>query len=505
MEGTFSVNKNTITQTTNYPLKDYLSLSGAISTDDIMYPLRDNKEKLVFPEGIRNAVFSLWTSIPFKPVAVGTYSYIGVDTLNPSDNDLEKTIFIGKRSFSGTYSYSNSHDIMTPELLSSTGSDIYLFNTKKDTVSNTITKISILSGTGGYTNAPYIQGSKVSGVSQSLAIDFISKSGDVNFGNIIPNSPEDSPTASLILNGIETPSILENYQTSIDNGIWFWEDGKVVWDELKFPPLNNVGSTGSELNLNGRPVTVNGYSLELNDHRPTPETLGGIVKGTTFDNIAISEVLRAMIYTYLPPQCTIEIDNRYAEVGTYPVPTLSYTIMKRTLPTLTTSLHNMIPGFYDPITDSNQVTKSGTSSGIVISPIAHARTYFTITVNDGKGESNSVQQAKEYIEGIYPYFYGFSNLSVLNNAELYKLTKSVEYKSNKKIDISGSGYYYFIYDASYGPLTSIIDPLSNNYINSFTYTIRKLSHSTWALKDFYVYQMNMSQIGPPSVNYYFNY
>ena len=75
---------------------------------------------------------------------------------------------------------------------------------------------------------------------------------------------------------------------------------------------------------------------------------------------------------------------------------------------------------------------------------------FTITVNDGKGESNSVQQAKEYIEGIYPYFYGFSTLSVLNNAELYKLTKSVEYKSDKKIDISGSGYYYFIYDATYG-------------------------------------------------------
>ncbi len=505
MEGTFSVNIGKSTQATNYPLKDYLSLTGPMSQEDILYPLRDNVDKLVFPEAIRNSFLSLWTSIPFKPVSVGTYSYIGVDTLNPADNDLEMKVLIGKRSFSGTYSYSNSHDIMTSNLLSKTASDIYFFNTKKDTVANTSTKISILSGTGSYKNSPYIQSDRVSGVTQSLSLDFISNNGDVNIGNIVPdpNNRDYSPTGSLVVNEIKMPTVLDNYNSVGSDRLWFC-DGvdngivKLKWDELRFPETDNIGATGSEIDLYGD-VRVNGYSLELSDDRYTSMDIGGIVKGTSFDNMAISEVLRSMIYSYLPPLCSITIDNKYAEVGTYPEPILNYSITKRTKPT-TTSLHNMIPGFHDPITNNEQVTETGTSTGIVISPIGATQTIFTIIVNDGSVS----QSASTSIEGIYPYFYGFSDLNVITNSELRKLTKLVEYKSDKTVDISGKGNYYFIYDKNYGPISSIKDEYNNEYIDDFTYSIRKLSNGPWALKEFYVYQMNnVLQIGPPSVNYYF--
>jgi hypothetical protein len=510
MIGTFSFHPGTIIEAINYPVQDYLSLTSSTTPDtDLLFPLLDNQEKLINPIALRNAFLSLWTSVPFKETKISNLSYIGVDTLDPTDNDLKKTIFIGKRSFSGTYSYDNSHDIMTSGLLNSEV-DIFLYNTKSDVVSNTITRMSILAGKKSslYSMAPFIQSEKVSGVTESVSIDFVARLGDVTIGNIVDINSATS-TGSFNLNGMPLPNIDINYygngthsNPAIDSNIWFWRDGKVVWDELTLPPLNTIGVTGSEIQILGTPVNVNGYSLELDDSRYMPLSIGGLPIGNSFNNISISEVLRGMLYTYLGPLCTISVNQKYYEVGTYPTPTLTYTITKRTNNTLPTGLTNMIPGVYQPITTPGQTSVTGTSSGIVISPIGTTSTTFTITVNDGT-TSNS---ASVSVEGIYPYFYGFSNIDVIDNITLNSLTKLVEYKSDKIIDISGSGNYYFVYDSSYGTLTEILDDYGLDHLSSFTYSTRTLSKFPWATKEFLVYQWNnVSQIGPPSINYQFKY
>jgi len=517
MVGTFSFNSGTITEAINYPVQDYLSLTSSVTPDtDLLFPLLDNEEKLINPIALRNAILSLWTSVPFKETisTLATNSYIGVDTLDPTDNDLKRTIFIGKRSFSGTYSYDNSHDIMafggvTSSTLLDSEVDIFLYNTKSDVVSNTITRMSILSGkkTSLYSTAPFIQSQRVSGVTESVSIDFVARSGNVTFGNIVDTI--NAATGSFNLNGIPVPNIEISANgdgtysnPALDSNIWFWRDGKVVWDELTLPELDTIGVTGSELQIFGTPVNVNGYSLELDDDRYMPMTIGGLPMGNSFNNISISEVLRGMLYTYLGPLCTISVDQQYYEVGTYPVPTLTYTITKRTENTLPTGLTNMIPGVYVPITTPGQTTITGTSSGIVISPIDTSLTLFTITVGDGVTTST----ASVSVQGIYPYFYGFSNIDIIDNNTLNSLTKLVEYKSDKIIDISGSGNYYFVYDSLYGPLTEILDDFGLDYLSSFTYSTRTLSKFPWATKEFLVYQWNnVSQIGPPSINYQFKY
>ena len=427
MVGTFSFNSGTITEAINYPVQDYLSLTSSVTPDtDLLFPLLDNEEKLINPIALRNAILSLWTSVPFKETKAvnltGTrndgvyYYYIGVDTLNPVDKDLKRTIFIGKRSFSGTYSYDNSHDIMNTSLLSSEV-DIFLYNTKSDVVSNTITRMSILSGRKPslYSTAPFIQSERVSGVTESVSIDFVAKSGNVTIGNIV--DVDNPATGSFNLNGIPLPNIDINVSgdgtysnAALDSNIWFWRDGKVVWDELTLPPLDTIGTTGSELQIFGTPVNVNGYSLELDDDRYMPMTIGGLPMGNSFNNISISEVLRGMLYTYLGPLCTISVDQQYYEVGTYPTPTLTYTITKRTKNTLPTGLTNMIPGVYQQITTPGQTTITGTSSGIVSPiPIVITPTTFTITVGDGVTTST----ASVSVQGIYPYFYGFSNIDII--------------------------------------------------------------------------------------------
>jgi hypothetical protein len=134
---------------------------------------------------------------------------------------------------------------------------------------------------------------------------------------------------------------------------------------------------------------------------------------------------------------TLLIDYKYAEVGTYPTPVLSYTITKRTLSTETTALSNMIPSSYPSIVSNNQIIISGTSSGVVVSPISATHTYFSITVSDGTQTSSLTQS----ILGIYPYFYGFSEQLIINVNAMVGLTKKVEYKGDKIIDISGSGNF----------------------------------------------------------------
>ena len=131
--GTFSLNIGTITEATSYPLHIQSNF------DDILTTLKDNVDKLIDPKDIRDGVLSIWENIPFKQTKIGTKEYIGFDTLDPNGSKLTKTIFIGKRSFSGTYSYIPSHDIMTTTLLNS-DIDLFLYNTKTDTTSNNLTK-----------------------------------------------------------------------------------------------------------------------------------------------------------------------------------------------------------------------------------------------------------------------------------------------------------------------------------------------------------------------------
>ncbi len=512
MVATFSFNSGAVTESINYPVQDYLSLySSGAPDNDLLFPLLDNEEKLINPIALRNAILSLWTSVPFKETntitELGALSYIGVDTLYPIDNDLKRKIFIGKRAFSGTYSYDNSHDIMNSTLLDSEV-DIFLYNTKSDNVSNTLTRMSILSGKKNslYITSPFIQSSKVSGVTESVSIDFVGINGNVSFGNIVDVS---APTGSFYLNGMILPTIDINSNgngtysnPALDSNLWFWRDGQIVWGELELNKLDYIGVTGSELSIIGTPVNVNGYSLELNDSRYMPKSIGGISIGNSFNNISITEVLRSMLYTYLGPMCSISVDRNYYEVGTYPSPILTYSITKRTNNTLPSGLTNMIPGVYPQITTPGQTTIIGTSSGIVISPIGTNSTFFTVTVTDGTTTATSSVS----VQGIYPYFHGFSNVDVIDNNTLNSLTKLVEYKSDKDIDISGSGNYYFVYDSIYGPLMEILDDYAFDYISSFTYSIRTLSKFPWATKEFLVYQWNdVAQIGPPSINLQFKY
>ncbi len=504
---TFSIYTGTVTQAS------VLNIIGATCVDlsEVLNKLPDNVNKEINPEDIRDSVLTAYSTVAFKETVASNsnISYIGIDNGNTDyvNKDVKSKIFIGKRAYSGTYSYSPSYDILTSDILTS-DSDIILYNTKIDTVSNNKTQIKILSGTNSslYTTSPYIQSQVVlNGTYSTLSLDLVNMSP---YGDTASVMSFNSEYGTVSVNDIVFPSISDSLTSVTDGKLLQWYNGSLVWGDLTFSATDYVGVTGSQLDIFGSSVNVNDYSLEFTDSSPCPIEFGDIKMGETFNSVSIAEMLRRLIYDYLPPLCSLEILPPYntgcVEVGSAPSVKLQYSITKRSLPTNTAILSYMIPSNYSPITDLGSKTITGSASGVVITPVTSATTSFSILVSDGTQSATAVCN----LVGVYPYFYGFSSLSTITTTGLLSLTKVVETVSDKYLDIYGSGNLYFIYDSDYPDISNIYDEVGNTISASFSLSTAVLSSPTglWASKEFKVYQWNgVSQIGPPSVSYHFQY
>lgn len=491
----------------------------------VLENLKDNEEYYIIPKYMRDMVISLWDSTVFKPTTASGSSieYIGIDSgladdlsQKPNRDLAANKILIGKRSYSGTYSYSTTHDIMSDSLLSN-DVDLFFHNTRDDIlVEQKSTRVVLLAGTDEnlFGSAPYIQSQVVSviGGSHSLSFDIINNNGNINvysrgidsFGNDV-NIGGTVSVNDIVFPTIATSSVLDlNNKVLVSKGIT--GSSVLEWQSVKFPQTDHIGITGSKLNIFGSQVNLNSHSLEFTDSRPIPISIGDIVLGTTFDKMSIADVLRKIVYPYLAPNCTLDLVNpsRYVEVGSYPDIKVAYSITKRTASTLPTKLTNMIPSTYPAITNTGQITINGVARGVVITPVTATTSTFTIKVNDGTASNT----ASTSIEGIYPYFYGFTASNTLTVAALQSMNKVIEPKGNKTFDLIGEGNFFFAYDADYGPLTSILDPENAEIIGNFSATSKILSSPTglWTSKEYRVYKWsNVSQIGPPSENFDFKY
>ena len=129
----------------------------------VLNELPDNTKKLISPKDVRDAFFTTWASSPIKITTPGISSteYIGVDSSNPSDRDLKKVIFLGKRSYGNL-------EVMNSSLLNTNTADIFIYNTKPDLSNQDVTKVSILAGTDSslWYYAPYISASYSSSLSK---------------------------------------------------------------------------------------------------------------------------------------------------------------------------------------------------------------------------------------------------------------------------------------------------------------------------------------------------
>ena len=493
----------------------------------VLLDLPDNTQKLISPKDVRDAFLSTWANAAFKQtIGLSSIEYIGIDSGNPTNRDIKQKIFIGKRSYAGL-------DIMNSNLLSPANlTDIYFFNTKPDTITQSQTRISILAGTNStlYENAPYIE-SKLS--SSSLALDLNLVNPSVNSGPINIYSY----TGRVSINGITFPTAAETsasasngrilkYSGSFPNGALKWADPTIS--------ISSIGSPGQPLYIYGSPSFVNGaQTLEFVDPNAVTQTIGGIELGMSFSSFSwlnpstllyqnwpIVEVLRKLLYPYVPPTVSFTGYNmvtgtNYIEVGvtsslffTYSVTKYSEDIDNYQIvgPTNSIPYTTGVIGTYSGMSFSGlpSYNQTGTFSHNAVR-IYQLPNYFTPTTVDyllqvsdsGYGFfTHSATASFTYITPFYtsflytapmvavwPFFSTVPDPNRLRNILINSNTSKyvVPYpgpSQSVKFPYNGFGYLWFIYPASYPDLTMIKDP--NGFVlhdadyltaSTFTYSL----------------------------------
>ena len=217
--------------------------------------------------------------------------------------------------------------------------------------------------------------------------------------------------------------------------------------------------------------------------------------------------LYKLIYEYLPPLVELVLcspyDSGYIEIGMNILIPIKYTITKRTNKIVNINLTNMISSTQlCPIINDGFLTQTGNLNGL-LTP-GSITNDFTLTVIDDYIPPAVVSDMITLSE-VYPYFHGCG--STITSLNLNTYTKIIEPEQNQKINIFGSGDYYFIYDSTYNDLVEILDETGTDIISSSTNSLIMLNSpdSYWGPKEFKCYKIPSVNISTPGEFYEFKF
>ena len=99
-------------------------------------------------------------------------------------------------------------------------------------------------------------------------------------------------------------------------------------------------------------------------------------------------------------------------------------------------------------------------------------TYTTRAETTGNDEGVTVHSSTRYQYFVYPYLYGVNAADISHGGTIGTvLTNLLEREGTKTVTLTGTGYIYYAFPASYGDLTSIKDHNGFEQLSSFTKTI----------------------------------
>ena len=505
------------TYSTGNPPTNALKLN---TFQDVLNSLPDNTSGAITPLNFRNAHYTVWENIIFKPTTVGGLEYIGID-----QSFIQQKIFLGKKSVNGQF-------IMNNNLLS-TDVDLFLYNTKTDQQSNYDTKVAFLAGTGSHLRNgvlfdPYVKSS----VSTGLSIDFdiINPSyytiGATNYGGNINIKSENG---TIKLNGVVWPTFNSNLNSSQDGYVlkykWIGGTPYAMWETLASQSsITSITSSGT-VSISGSSVLISGINYNFSSNVPMPNAVGGIPAGTTFSNMPLAQIINLMLYPYIRPTLTSNITPENIEAGdTSSISSvkLNYTITRSSTYSITSLA--VSPSYTGTIVNPSTIGISSPFTGFVTpqmtslinlsSTQSHKSLTWSMSLVDSRGSTASSQSI---INVVTPWYYGTATVSCTQSSGIGNINNILATSStpiqfrltpllttpaltassiyNKTVTLQGNGVYiYFGYPSTFPDLTSIIDQTGNNIISSFyKYTISGITSphtpSRWSNKTykFYVY------------------
>ena len=221
---------------------------------NIIQGLPDNKNNLITPQNLRDAIYTTWINNVFKQTTASGSYYIGLDS-DPASNILTNPFYFGKRTYLG-------NNVMNSELLNN-DTDIFFFNNKSDSITQS-TIVTFLAGNPSLFNkAPYII---TAATNSGLDISIINPNGNVNLLS--------ASNSNIYLNGYQFPSI--NATSSVGQALILSSNNLLSWQSI-------------------------GNNFTYNNSNLSTIAVGGVPIGTTFSNISVTDLFNKMFYPNIAP------------------------------------------------------------------------------------------------------------------------------------------------------------------------------------------------------------
>lgn len=506
MAATYSIN------TPGQDAQSYVQIS------DILSLLPDNTQKLISPKDVRDSIFSAWENTLFRYTTNSSSTeYVGI----AREEVKGVKFFIGKKELSGSDILSNSVISANPD------TDIFFFNTKSDSAPTQDLRISFLAGNNLslHQRAPYLEAVQISGLTPSIGLilshnqpyggDFDFQAGDegtIAINNLIFPSVNQ---LSTMISGASGSSTGDLFLVRTSTGLLSLRTGASLG--------NTLGVPGSPTYIFGSPVELNGFPLEFSDSNPMIESFRNFPQGTTFSNVPLVEMIRGILYPYLPPLTTITLTSaiieRREDINT--VSNFNYTLIKRSLDITSSTLQlegqSIIWNVSGPtLTGAGYQTQNYSGSFTISSTDILTNTSgiftFSYTATDGTQSYTDT----DILNIVYPYYYGFSATNSVTNiaTTVATMSKKIDIKRNQEVTLFGSKYLHFMYPDTYGTLSTIFD--SNGYLiyqegtqsNLWTHSVVSIASKEsgwWGSRNYRVYRTLDERTIPVPSEYKFNF
>ena len=230
---------------------------------------------------------------------------------------------------------------------------------------------------------------------------------------------------------------------------------------------------------------------------PTPITLGGIEKGTTFDDKNIKDILDMLLYPYVQFSATLTTNpnggiKEYGSSITISQANVNITLGSANITSITIkdTSNNTLATKTTNITSGN--------NAISINKTIKDDETISATILDSKGTIKTISSTK--FDFVHPYYVGAINDNVdLTQTLILGLNKKVEAKGTKTYEISMVQQKgVFAYPSNYGEIKKILDENNFNVTNTFNVNLLTINDV-----EYYVYVLNIPTTS--TMKYTFSY
>lgn len=292
------------------------------------------------------------------------------------------------------------------------------------------------------------------------------------------------------------------------------QHANLATEAVKYQVTLNNGTTELRLisNLDARVGNLEQEVVNLKDNvnvlytnaNEVPQALGGISKGTTFNNKPITEVLDMLLYPYVAFSTSINMSPKNGGVvrtqdnQTVTGCTVYITKGSANISSITVKYGNTVKATKtENIGTSNSFTFAQADQFTITS--SSSVKYLTVTVVDSTGASKTANSSS--FTFVDPYYYGVTTktASELTINDILNMTEDVKTKGSKSYTYTMSQQRAVIaYPASYGNLSSIKD--ANNF--EVLDTFNKVTIENYGV-NYYVYVLD--GLNTATMKYTFSY